>query len=58
LEEKKTEPNRTEINRFEPAVFGSVQKNFKKIGLVVYFGSKPDQTGNAQPYYKHCSYEV
>jgi hypothetical protein len=48
---KKTEPNRTEINRFE-LVFGSVRfKKLKKnkIGLVVYFGSKPDRTGNAQP---------
>jgi hypothetical protein len=51
LEEKKTKPNQTEINRFEP-VFGSVRfKKLKKnkIGLVVYFGSKPDRTGNAQP---------
>jgi hypothetical protein len=48
LEGKKTEPNRTEINRFEP-VFGSVQKLKKKIGLVIYFGSKPDRTENAQP---------
>jgi hypothetical protein len=49
---KKTKPNRTEINRFEP-VFGSVRfKKLKKnkIGLVVYFGSKPDRTRNAQPY--------
>jgi hypothetical protein len=50
LEGKKIEPNRTEINRFEP-VFGSVRfKKLKKIGLVVYFGLKPDRTGNAQPY--------
>jgi len=42
LEEKKTKPNRTEINRFEP-VFGSVRfKNLKKIGMVVYFGPKLD----------------
>jgi hypothetical protein len=48
------EKNRTEINRFEP-VFGSVRfKKLKKnkIGLVVYFGSKPDRTGNAQPYFR------
>jgi hypothetical protein len=53
LEGKKTEPNRTEINRFEP-VFGSVRfKNKKKkISLVVYFGPKPDRTENAQPYLK------
>jgi hypothetical protein len=54
LEGKKTEPNRTEINRFEP-VFGSVRfKKLKKnkFGLVVYFGLKPDRTGNAQPYCK------
>jgi hypothetical protein len=47
------EKNRIEINRFEP-VFGSVRfgsKNKKKIGLVVYFDSKPDQTRNAQPYF-------
>jgi hypothetical protein len=49
LEGKKLEPNRTEINRFEP-VFGSVPKLKKKIGLVVYFGPKPDRTENAQPY--------
>jgi len=44
------EKNRTETNRFEP-VFGSVRfKKLKnKFGLVVYFGSKPDRTGNAQP---------
>jgi hypothetical protein len=50
LEGKKTKPNQTEINRFEP-VFGSVRfkKLKKKFGLVVYFGSKPDRTGNAQP---------
>ena len=51
LEGEKTEPNRTEINRFEP-VFGSVRfKKLKKIkiGLVVYFGLKSDRTGNAQP---------
>jgi hypothetical protein len=46
---KRKKPNRTEINRFEP-VFGSVRfKKLKKIGLVVYFGLKPDRTGNAQP---------
>jgi hypothetical protein len=40
--------NRTEINQFEP-VFGSVQfKKLKKIDLVVYFGLKPNRTGNAQ----------
>jgi hypothetical protein len=51
LEGKKTEPNRTEINQFE-LVFGSVRfKKFKKkFGLVVYFGSKLDRTGNDQPY--------
>jgi len=50
LEGKITEPNRTEINRFE-AVFGSVRfkKLKKKFSLVVYFGSKPDRTGNAPP---------
>jgi hypothetical protein len=50
LEGKKTELNRTETNRFEP-VFGSVRfkKLKKKFGLVVYFGLKPDRTGNAQP---------
>jgi hypothetical protein len=49
-EPNRTEPNRTEINRFEP-VFGSVQKIKKnKFGLIVYFGLKPDRTGNAQPY--------
>jgi hypothetical protein len=49
LEGKKTELNRTEINRFEP-VFGSVRfkKLKKKFGLVIYFGLKPDRTGNAQ----------
>jgi len=50
-EKNRTEPNRTEINRFE-LVFGSVRfKKLKKnkIGLVVYFGLKPDRTGNAQP---------
>jgi hypothetical protein len=49
-EKNQTEPNQTEINRFEP-VFGSVQfkKLKKKIDLVVYFGSKLDRTGNAQP---------
>jgi len=47
LEGKK--PNRTEpkligLNRF------SVRFGFqKKIGLVVYFGPKPDRTENAQP---------
>jgi len=48
---KGKKPNRTEINRFEP-VFGSVRfKKLKKnkFGLVVYFGLKPDRTGNAQP---------
>jgi hypothetical protein len=51
LKGKKTEPNRTEINWFE-LVFGSVgfTKLKKKFSLVVYFGSKPDRTGNAQPY--------
>jgi hypothetical protein len=51
LEGKKTEPNRTEYGWFEP-VFGSVRfKNLKNnnFGLVIYFGSKPDQTGNAHP---------
>jgi len=45
------EKNRTEINRFGP-VFGSVRfKKLKKnFSLVVYFGLKPDRTGNAQPY--------
>jgi hypothetical protein len=43
------EKNRTEINRFEP-VLGSIRFKKKKFGLVVYFGSKPDRTGNAQPY--------
>jgi hypothetical protein len=48
LEGKKPEPNRTEINRFEP-VFGSIPKlkKKKKFGLVVYFGPKPDRTENA-----------
>jgi hypothetical protein len=42
------EKNQTEINRFEP-VFGSVRfKKLKKIDLVVYFGLKPNRTGNAQ----------
>jgi hypothetical protein len=46
------EKNRTEINQFEP-VFGSVKKLLKNnFGLVVYFGSKPDRTENAQPYAK------
>jgi len=47
---KGKEPNRTEINRFEP-VFGSVRfKKLKKnkFNLVVYFGLKPDRTRNAQ----------
>jgi hypothetical protein len=50
LEGKKTEPNRTEINRLEP-VFGSVQlKNLKKkISLVVYFGLKPDRIEYVKP---------
>jgi hypothetical protein len=46
LEGKK--PNRTEINRFEP-VFGSVQKLLKKIGLIVYFGPKPDRPKMLSP---------
>jgi hypothetical protein len=55
LEGKKTEPNRTEpkligLNRFLVR-FGSKTKK-KKISLVVYFGPKPDQTENAQPYLK------
>lgn len=47
---KEKKPNRTEINRFEP-VFGSVRfkKLKKKFSLVIYFGLKPDRTGNAQP---------
>jgi hypothetical protein len=54
LEGKKTEPNRTEHGRFEP-VFGSVRfQNLKKnnFNLVIYFGPKPDRTGNAHPYLK------
>jgi hypothetical protein len=55
LEGKKTELNRTEINRFEP-VFGSVRfkKLKKKFGLVIYFDLKPDRTENAQPYTSEC----
>jgi hypothetical protein len=52
LKEKKTEPNRTEHGRFEP-VFGLVRfQDLKKnnFNLVIYFGPKPDQTGNAHPY--------
>jgi hypothetical protein len=51
LEGKKTEPNRTEHSQFEP-VFGSVRfQNLKKnnFNLVIYFGPKPDRTGNAHP---------
>jgi hypothetical protein len=43
----RTEPKLIGLNRFSVR-FGS--KNYiKKIGLVVYFGLKPDRTGNAQP---------
>jgi len=53
FERGKNESNRTEINRFQ-LVFGAVPK-LKKIGLVVYFGPKPDRTKNAQSYSKLIS---
>jgi hypothetical protein len=46
LEGKKTEPKLIGLNWFSVR-FGSKTK--KKIGLVVYFGPKPDRTENAQP---------
>jgi len=48
LEGKKTEPKLIGLNRFSVR-FGSVQKKIKKIDFVVYFGSKLNGTGNAQP---------
>lgn len=52
---KGKKPNRTEpkligLNRFSVR-FGSVRfkKLKKKFSLVIYFGLKPDRTGNAQP---------
>jgi hypothetical protein len=46
-EKNRTEPKLIGLNRFSVR-FGS---NFflKKFGLVVYFGLKPNRTGNAQP---------
>jgi hypothetical protein len=48
LEGKKTEPNRTEINRFEP-VFGSVQKLKKKnrFGYLFWFKTGPNRKCSA-----------
>jgi hypothetical protein len=49
LEGKKTEPNRTEINRFEP-VFGSVRfKKLKKnqFGYLFWFKTGPNRKCSA-----------
>jgi hypothetical protein len=41
LEGKQTEPNRTEINRFEP-VFGSVQKLKKTVWLFIFVQNRTE----------------
>jgi hypothetical protein len=47
-EKNRTEPKLIGLNRFSIRI-GSKTKKKKKNNLVVYFGSKPDQTENAQP---------
>ena len=42
-----TEPKLIGLNRFSVRFGSKTKKN--KIGLVVYFGPKPDRTENAQP---------
>jgi len=48
----RTEPKLIGLNRFSVR-FGSKTK--KKIGLVFYFGPKPDRTENVQPYFLRLS---